>query len=67
MPTFSLQCGPNADPNIRKVRNADPMPPLRTFLVTLPLSLTQNVPYSLYLYFVRTIPYPIQVFRIPYP
>ena len=37
MPTFSLQCGPNADPNIRKVRNADPMPPLRTFLVTLDL------------------------------
>ena len=35
MPTFSLQCGPNADPNIRKVRNADPMPPLRTFLAAL--------------------------------
>ena len=35
MPTFSLQCGPNADPNIRKVRNADPMPTLRTFLAAL--------------------------------
>ena len=35
MPTFLLQSGPNVDPNIRKVRNADPMPPLRTFLVTL--------------------------------
>ena len=23
MPTFWVQCGPNADPNIRKVRNAD--------------------------------------------
>ena len=35
MPTFSLQCGPNADPNISKVRIADPMPPLRTFLAAL--------------------------------
>ena len=31
MPTFLLQCGPNVDPIIRKVRNVDPMPPLWTF------------------------------------
>ena len=36
MPTFWVECGPNADPNIRKVRSADLKPPLRTFLVTLP-------------------------------
>ena len=35
MPTFSLQCGPNSEPNIRKGRNADPMPPLQTFLAAL--------------------------------
>ena len=45
MPTFSLQCGPNADPNIRKVRNADPMPPLRTFLAAL-LAAHELVPNS---------------------
>ena len=37
MPTFWVQCGPNADPNIRKVCNADLKPPLQTFLVTLVL------------------------------
>ena len=35
MPTFLLQCGPNEDLNIRKVRIADPMPTLPTFLATL--------------------------------
>ena len=43
MPTFSLQCGPNADPNIRKVRNADPMPPLRTFLAALGIFATMPI------------------------
>ena len=40
MPTFLVQCGPNKDPNIRKVRNADLMPPLRTFLLALHSSST---------------------------
>ena len=35
LPTFWVQCGPIADQNLRKVRIADLMPTLRTFLATL--------------------------------
>ena len=44
MPTFLPQCGPNADPNIRKVRIADPMPPLRTFLAALHTVYPSTIP-----------------------
>ena len=44
LPTFWVQCGPNADPNIRKVRNADLMPPLRTFLAALKLKFKPGPP-----------------------